>query len=182
MRKKPFFTAVPRCGRGTGSIRPASLAGSDVLGPENFVGDHIDFFDLKNLPRLLCIAGAIFRTSFDTACSTIILFFGVDGDLDVVADANLSYAGSKIARRITPWVPPWIFQILFPCSEFPLKVKLQTADASPRGPSSCNKRPLRQRLFEITQFTREAVVAWIKEAGLRSEDYLFQAASINRFT
>src|SRR5437660_6603002 len=27
--------------------------------------------------------------------------------------------------------------------------------------------------FEITESTREAVAAWIKEAGLRSEDYLF---------
>jgi integrase len=27
--------------------------------------------------------------------------------------------------------------------------------------------------FEVTESTREAVAAWIKEAGLRSEDYLF---------
>ena len=27
--------------------------------------------------------------------------------------------------------------------------------------------------FEITESTREAVAAWIKEAGLRSEDHLF---------
>src|ERR1700674_2270077 len=27
--------------------------------------------------------------------------------------------------------------------------------------------------FEITESTREAVAAWIKEAGLRSDDYLF---------
>ena len=27
--------------------------------------------------------------------------------------------------------------------------------------------------FEITEATQEAVAAWIKEAGLRSEDYLF---------
>jgi hypothetical protein len=27
--------------------------------------------------------------------------------------------------------------------------------------------------FEITESTGEAVAAWIKEAGLRSEDYLF---------
>ena len=37
-----------------------------------------------------------------------------------------------------------------------------TATASPRGPSSSH-----------TESTREAVAAWIKEAGLRSEDYLF---------
>ena len=29
--------------------------------------------------------------------------------------------------------------------------------------------------FEITESTREAVAAWIKEASLRSEDYLFRS-------
>lgn len=49
---------------------------------------------------------------------------------------------------------------------------------SPKGPPSrkqrsCSTRSQRPVQFEITAATRDAVQKWIKQAGLRSKDFLF---------
>ena len=43
----------------------------------------------------------------------------------------------------------------------------------PRGQSSCSKRPGRPVQFAITPATRETVEAWIRQAGLKPDGYLF---------
>ena len=79
--------------------RQAGLfARSDVLGSEvTLVGDHVDFFDFENLSRRLRRAlqqahvdNIVRHRLFDNH-----LMLGVDGDLNVVADADLRIA------------PPW---------------------------------------------------------------------------
>ena len=68
------------------------LARSDVLGPEiTLVGDHVDFFDVENLSRRLRralqqahVQNIVRHRLFDDH-----LVLGVDGDLNVVADADL---------------------------------------------------------------------------------------------
>jgi Phage integrase family/Transposase DDE domain group 1 len=122
---------------------------------------------------------SVWNGHYACTCYHPLFVFNQFGDLErcTLRPGNVHSAdGSTQARRepLPGQSLTYLFSKLRACDLVRLKVRdICHNDRVAARAIVMQQKTSRSVQFEITESTREAVAAWIKEAGLRSEDYLF---------